>query len=379
MQVICLTPRYEQSGMTSVLILQNHIREYRKPLYNGLAERYEVVVLHSGPPSLNEGDRYREVITPQKLMWRFHLQPNSPLGKMIGNFDAVIAMFDIAWPTYLAPLFWRRRPKYILWGHWYSTNQFANLVRNHLMKRADRLLMYGGEEIERMVKHGIDPGKIVVSPNTVHIPNAKDFSREPKSSLLFIGRLQAGSRRNSKRADILIESFARLLGKIKDDIELDIVGGGEEEGALKQLVVELGVADKVYFHGHIEDSEILSRLFSKAIALVSPGHVGLSVLQSFGHGVPVVTGKAVQYRRETQHLHNALTGCKVIMGPEYYNLRHRHNSLLVETQQELVTELEKLCNEPGYAAELGRNAYQHYVRERPLSHMLDGFRKAIEE
>lgn len=109
----------------SILILQNQIMEYRKPVYNGLAEEYEVTVLHSGPPSVKEGDRYREIITPQKLLWRFHLQPSSPLGKMIGNFDAVIAMFDLAWPAYLAPLFWHKRPKCILWGHRYCSNKNA--------------------------------------------------------------------------------------------------------------------------------------------------------------------------------------------------------------------------------------------------------------
>jgi len=365
--------------MTSVLILQNEIMEYRKPVYNALSDEYEVTVLHSGPPSVKEGDRYREVITPRKQVWRFNLQPKSPLGKMIGNFDVVIAMFDISWPAYLAPLFWWKRPKYILWGHWYSTNWLANSIRNFLMKRADRLLMYGGEEVERMVLSVFDRNKIVVAPNTVHMPNPKDFSGAPKSSLIFIGRLQAGTRRNSKRADILIESFARLQGLIKADIVLDVVGDGEEEEALKQLAAKLNIAGKVHFHGHIDDSEILSNLFSKSIALVSPGHVGLSVLQSFGHGVPVVTGKAVQYRRETQHLHNILTGHKVIMGPEYYNLRHGHNSVLVETLQELEATLKRLCNEPYYAAELGHEAYQHYVLRRRLSHMLDGFREAIEE
>ena len=365
--------------MTSILILQNEIRAYRKPVYNELAKWYEVVVLHSGVQSVTEHDHYREIIAPQKLFCRFHIQPNSPFGNIIQDFDVVIAMFDLSWPAYLAPLFWRKRPKYVLWGHWYSTNQLSNLARNYLMKRADRLLMYGGEEIERMVMNGVDRNKIVVASNTVHLQNPIDTSSEPKSSLIFIGRLQAGSRRNSKRADILIKSFASLQGSIRDDIVLDIVGSGEEEKALKYLATKLNIANKVNFHGHIDDSERLSNLFLKSIALVSPGHVGLSTLQSFGHGVPVVTGKAVQYRKETQHLHNVLTDEKVVMGPEYYNLWHGKNALLVKTKQELKKTLEKLCNDPSLAAKLGMNAYQYYSRKRSLSQMLDGIRKVIEE
>ena len=364
--------------MTSILILQNEIKAYRKPLYNMLAEFYDVVVLHSGSQSVTEHDLYREIITPKKRFWRFYLQLHSPLRKMIKDFEVIIAMFDLSWPAYLAPLFWRKRPKYILWGHWYSTNRIANFIRNYLMKRADGLLLYGGEEVERMVDSGIARHKIVVAPNTVQVQKPTDFSGEQKRSLTFIGRLQAGSRRNSKRADILIEAFANLQGVINKNIFLEIVGSGEEEEPLKRLVAKFNLADKVIFHGHVDDDNKLAVLFSKSIALVSPGHVGLSVLQSFSYGVPVVTGKAVQYREETQHLYNVLTGELVVMGPEYYNIQHGRNSLLVETMKELEVALEKLCNEPSYAAELGSNSYQYYMQERSLNKMVDGFKKAIE-
>jgi glycosyltransferase involved in cell wall biosynthesis len=365
--------------MTSVLILQNEIMQYRKPVYNALWASFDVTVLHSGLPSVSEGDCYREVLTPQRRHGPFHFQPTSPLNELIAKHDVVIAMFDLRWPRYLAPLFWKRRPKFVLWGHWYSTNELANVARDRLMQRADRVLMYGGEEIDRMVERGIDRCKIVVAPNTIEVPGAADLSGSPKSSFLFIGRLQGGSRRNSKRADLLITSFAKLQGRIDEKIVVHIVGEGEEKEALKRLAMSLGVPDKVFFHGHQDDPAILSHLFARAIALVSPGHVGLSVLQSFGHGVPVVTGKAVQQTRETQHLYNVATGTPVIMGPEYYNLRHNENAYLFETEEDLVAVLDRLSNEPSYAAKLGHNAYRYYIDERPLSRMLEGFRKAIEE
>ena len=365
--------------MTSILILQNEIKSYRKPVYNGLAEEYDVVVLHSGSPSVSPIDRYREVITPQKQFWRLTFQPYSPLGKIINEFDVVIAMFDISWPGYLLPLFWRKRVKYVLWGHWYSTNYIVNFIRNFLMRQSDRILMYGAEEVDRMILSGIDKNKITVAPNTVLVTNSRDCSLNKKSRFLFIGRLHSGSRRNSKRVDILVEAFSRIQGLIPNQIVLDIVGEGEEEDSLKLLASRLNIADKICFHGYIDDESSLSKLFLESFALVSPGHVGLSVLQSFAYGVPVITGNAVQYRRETQHLYNVMTGNSVIMGPEYYNLRHEENALLVDTRQQLEDALINLCNQPDYAAELGHNAYKHYFEERPLSRMLDGFRKVIEK
>lgn len=353
--------------------------EYRRPVFNGLANFYSVSVLHSGKPSTRRGDLYREIVTPQRRSGPFYLQPGSPLGLMIRDFDAVIAMFDLRWPSYLVPLFWRGRPTYILWGHWYSGSWVANAVRDMLMRKADGLLMYSDEEINKMVERGIDGGRIVVAPNTVHVENPIDLSSEIKNRLLFIGRLEASSRRSSKRADILLEVFSRLQGRISDSIGIDIVGEGSEKEALKKLAARLGILDKIIFHGHVNDERVIRALFRNAIALVSPGHVGLSVLQSFAHGVPVVTGKTIKVGWQSQHVVNALTGQHVIIGPEYYNLKNGVNSLLFETQVDMDGKIELLCNDAQYRAELGRNAYQHYVEERSLSRMLAGFREAIEK
>lgn len=342
--------------MKSVLILQNEIMEYRKPVYNGLAKDYEVVVLHSGRPSAKAGDRYREFVTPQVPLWRFHLQPSSPLGNMIGNFDAVIAMFDIAWPAYLAPLFWRKRPKYILWGHRYSSNRIACTVRDQLMKRADRLLMYGDEEVERMIARGVDPKKIAVAWNTIQVPNHRDYSDADKSSLLFVGRLQ-----ERKRVDLIIETFARLQGRINSEVTIDIVGDGEMENDLRRIAENLRIPHKVNFHGRVDEPDVLVNLFSRAYAYVSPGPVGLGVLHSLAYGVPVIT------LRDARH------------GPEFLNLVHEHNALICEDEADIKEAMLRICTGAALAKRLGNNAYQHYVRERSLSHMLDGFRKVIEE
>ena len=342
--------------MKSILILQNEIMEYRKPVYNGLADDYHVVVLHSGQPSVKVEDRYREWVTPQVSLWRFHLQLKSPLGKLIENFDAIIAMFDITWPNYLAPLFWRKRPKYILWGHRYSSNRFACIVRDQFMKKADRLLMYGDEEVERMVARGVDSTKIVMAWNTIHVHNQHNYSDAEKSSLLFVGRLQ-----ERKRIDLFIQLFARLQGRIGEEITLDIVGSGEIEKDLRRIADNLHISKKVNFHGRIDDSNVLAKHFSRAYAYVSPGPVGLGVLHSLAYGVPVIT------MRDVRH------------GPEFFNLTHEHNSLICNDESEVEEAVRCICTDAALAKRLGTNAFNHYVRERPLSRMLDGFRKAIEE
>ncbi len=342
--------------MTSVLILQNEIMEYRKPVYNGLAERYKVVLLHSGRPSVTDRDHYREIMTPQRQVWRFHLQPRSPLGDLIHRFDAVIAMFDIAWPGYLAPLFWRKRPKFILWGHRYSQNGIACAIRDRLMRKADRLLMYGDEEVQRMVARGADPAKVVIAWNTIHVPNHRDLSGASKFSLLFVGRLQ-----ERKRVDLLIAAFARLQGRIRDEVTLDIVGSGARESDLKRTAANLGLSHRIKFHGRIDDPDLLAGLFSRAHAYVSPGPVGLGVLHSLAYGVPVIT------LRDVRH------------GPEFHNLDHGKNAMICDDLFEIERAMEKVCTDTAFSAKLGQNAYRHYAQERTLSRMLEGFYKVIDE
>ncbi len=346
--------------MKSILILQNEIMEYRKPVYNGLAEHYEVVVLHSGRPSVKEGDRYREVITPQLHVWRFHYQPGSPVDKMIRDFDVVIAMFDLAWPQYLAPLYKKKRPKYILWGHRYSKNPLACIVRNRIMRRADRLLMYGDEEVDRMIRSGIDSKKIVIAWNTMHVPNHHDYSSARKRSLLFVGRLQP-----LKRVDFVIEAFARLQGRIPDDVVLNIVGEDADnapgtEASLKRLVDRYGVSHKVTFYGRVDDPAILAEIFSRAYAYVSPSPVGLGVLHSLAYGVPVIT------LRDVKH------------GPEFYNLEHGRNAIICEKMHEIEQAMKRVCTDQSFSAQLGHNAYRHYVEKRAFSKMIKGFREAID-
>jgi len=177
-----------------------------------------------------------------------------------------------------------------------------------------------------------------------------------KNSLLFVGRLQ-----ERKRIDLFIKAFAQLQGLISDDIILEIVGSGEIENDLRAIVENLGISGRVNFHGRVDDPEVLAKIFSRAYAYVSPGPVGLGVLHSLAYGVPVIT------LREGRH------------GPEFHNLMHENNALICENDVGLEEAILRICTDAALAKRLGNKAYQHYVRERPLSRMLDGFRKAIEE
>lgn len=339
----------------SVLIMQGEVTAYRKPVFNALTERYDVTVLHSGSPSIGAHDRYREQIIPVHELGGIFLQNPWRVWAAMRGFDAVIPMFDLRWPAFLLPVFGSRTGRFIFYGHRYSGNALADRVRDILMRRADCSLVYGDEEIGLMVARGIDPAQIVLAPNTIDVRNHADHSSEPKSTLLYVGRLQ-----ERKRLDLAFEIFARLQGRIDEGIQFDVIGAGEPEGQLRQLARDLGIADKVHFRGSITDNGVLADYFRRAMAYISPGPVGLGALHSFAFGVPVIT------LRKGRH------------GPEFHNLRDGENSLIAENEAAYEQAMLRVCRDPALARRLGRSAYRRYTNERSLGRLIAGFEAAIE-
>jgi glycosyltransferase involved in cell wall biosynthesis len=338
-----------------VLILQGQIAPYRRPLFNALGADYDVTVLHAGPSARRAGDQFSEIIVPSRQIGGFYVQSPQIISRAIADSDATIAMFDLHWPAYLLPIFTRRKCRFILHGHRYKGSVLPDTVRDILMQRADCLLMYGDEEVDKMVARGIRREKIVIAPNTVEVGNYVDFSGENKSSVIFVGRLQ-----ERKRIDLAIRAFGSLRDTLPPNIVFDIVGSGEIEHELRQLANEVGVRDRVIFHGSVEDNEILASLFRRAVAYVSPGPVGLGVLHSFAFGVPVITLQSGRH------------------GPEFWNLDHGVNAIVASDEASLFEAIRYVFFNSSVARTLGQNAYLHYSGKRTLHHLVDGFKAAIE-
>lgn len=343
--------------MKKLLVLQNLIPPYRKPVYNGLARDYDVTVLHSGTPTVEPDDAYKEILVSVRRLGPFFIQNGVFRELSSGKYDAVIAMFDLRWPSYILPVLKSRRRygKWIFWGHRYSRRRAGNYIRDWLMKKADAILPYGREEIGEMIRRGVQADKIFVADNTIHVPNHRDCSGHTKSNLLFVGRLQ-----KRKKIDLLIEAFARIREKIPENVHLEIVGDGEIRNFLHEKVRELSLKEKIVFHSREDQHDLLMEFFSRAYAYVSPGACGLGILHSFAYGVPVIT------HQNERH------------GPEFHNVKNGVNAIVYTDESDLGGALIEICNSPRLTATLGENAYNHYSKEKTLEIMLNGFKKAIE-
>ena len=91
--------------------------------------------------------------------------------------------------------------------------------------------------------------------------------------LLFVGRLAP-----VKGGFVLIAALAQL-----PDVTLDIVGDGPSREALAERAAALGLADRVVFHGYMDETGVRDRLAAADVF----------VLTSFAEGVPVVLMEAL--------------------------------------------------------------------------------------
>lgn len=98
---------------------------------------------------------------------------------------------------------------------------------------------------------------IFVIPNAVTPINVENI--HPENRIITVGRLS-----REKGHVVLLEAFSKLANK---DWILDIVGDGLELSNLKEQSVELGLKDRVFFHGHVKDFQ---QLLSKASIFVLP-------------------------------------------------------------------------------------------------------------
>ena len=105
---------------------------------------------------------------------------------------------------------------------------------------------------------------------------------------LFLGRLD-----DEKRIHILLQAVAKLTEH--PNVIIELVGDGGERENLAKLALELGIADRVIFTGHISDQE-LPAAYECATAFVMPSIAELqsiATMEAMASGRPVIAADAM--------------------------------------------------------------------------------------
>jgi glycosyltransferase involved in cell wall biosynthesis len=120
--------------------------------------------------------------------------------------------------------------------------------------------------------------------NAFHLRPVKDHLR-----MLSVSRIEG-----NKRIDWMVRALATMEQganplSAQIDWRLDVTGKGSQLEAMRALAAELGVGDRIIFHGFVSDEE-LQRLYDGAELFLMPAvqGYGIPAIEALSRGIPVL-------------------------------------------------------------------------------------------
>jgi len=152
--------------------------------------------------------------------------------------------------------------------------RLTRALETYALKRADAVTTICEGLRSDIVARGIDPRKITVIPNAVDVERFA-LGHEPDLALRrqleldgavvlgFIGSFYA-----YEGLALLLEAMPKILA-VDPRVRVVLVGGGPQEGSLKQIAARLSLEDKVRFVGRVPHEEV-HRYYDLIDVLVYP-------------------------------------------------------------------------------------------------------------
>ena len=188
--------------------------------------------------------------------------------------------------------------KTYLWGHTIGKNKAFNILKLLFISMGNAYICYTNDQKSGLI-HSLPSHQVFSAPNAC-LSSDECFSypqaEENLDTIVYVGRLIS-----EKKAILLIKAFKYICENnlLDRDIKLKIVGEGYEGENLKRFVANAKLSN-IQFVGHINSTEKLREIYSKAFASVSPGYVGLSATQSFAFGVPMAVSRDEKHSPEIE-------------------------------------------------------------------------------
>lgn len=116
-----------------------------------------------------------------------------------------------------------------------------------------------GHLLRNLARHGLTHGRTLVTPSGVDTGRFKPGEKQP-GLIAYVGRFTG-----KKRPDLVIRAFA-MTAASRPEARLEMVGDGKLLQDCRTLADELGVADRVVFHG-AKDHGSVQALLGRATVL----------------------------------------------------------------------------------------------------------------
>lgn len=348
-------------GKKRILILYNKLFHYRVPIFEILAEHYDLTVAYSIGKPQDLPYKFKTIFLPITQIGRFVIHKDC-VNKLCSNYDVVIGYGDIAWLKITSNLFRKNRKyKMILWtigvsasyDKKYNAVSRWDKIRNYIYKRADALLLYSSFPVAKYVAAGFNKNKIFIANNTVAVHPISTTLK--KDSLLFIGTMYF-----QKGIMYLLSEYLKAYNQNPNIPDLNLIGDGPDLENVKKWIDTNSLAHKIKPIGAVYDIDKKAQYFEKAFAVFSPLQAGLSVLESMGYGVPFVT------------MYDSITG------GERFNIVNQENGILLNDVSEISSVILDIANNNQKYIEMGEKAKCFYDSNRKPVDMAQGIIDAIE-
>ena len=303
--------------LEKVVIVQTTIPDYRVPFFDALARAVQPaeLVLLSG-----DDDWQRDVLhsahfphTPVRNVFFARRQLLFQRGSVRPLIQADVAVVGLnprvlsSWIALVGRKLMSRRT--LVWGHAWprkGPSQATDRLRSLMRRLASTLIVYTETEAEQLARRfpGID---VVAAPNALYsrIELAAAPAAGPVTDVLYVGRLTP-----SKRPELLLQGFVEAALDLPPEVRLIVVGEGPLRPGLEERARIAGLQHRVRFTGHVSSVQELRDLYARAIVSVSPGPVGLALIQSLGFGVPMILARGDEHGPEIEA---AVHGVNVVM------------------------------------------------------------------
>lgn len=314
-----------------VCIIQPVMKQYRLPFFMALerslaAHGIGLIVVY-GTPWASEAGRGDNVRLPAPLgheVKSHYLFDRLLIQPVLGPWlDADLVIVEQANKQALNYLLLALRSlglkKLAFWGHGRDMqahpSSLGERFKRAYLKRVDWWFAYTQGARDYVAGQGFEPQHITPVENAVDTRGMREelsaiTSAERAAALVELGwndsariGVYCGSLYPNKRVEALLE-MSNAIHAAVPDFRLLIVGGGPEEGRVRELAVN---RPWVRVTGPRFGRE-KSVLLSLSEMWLNPGVVGLGVLDAFCAGLPVLTQKAEQQSPEMEYIDEGRNG-----------------------------------------------------------------------
>lgn len=172
-------------------------------------------------------------------------------------------------------------------GDW--KNRLYERLQVRAFRRFDAVAAVSRPIVERLVRAGVRQERIHLLPNAwAGGPPALDRAAARRAlgvplegfRVGWVGRLTA-----EKGADVLVEAVARLGGA---PVAVSVIGDGRERGVLERRARELGIAERITWHGVLADAARVYGAFDAFVLSSRTEGTPIALFEAMAARVPIV-------------------------------------------------------------------------------------------